>query len=179
MKKVFLLGAMALLVACTGNKQNESATSAEADTAAETEEVVIEDSDELVPVDDLDAEEFAAAQEFIANLVNDLDIDDEWIASHCSPAVIQRLKDDNPYEGDGLATWELKGLIFDSEEMNMEAQVVGFGYGLLHGTPVYSLEKMYQKDEVRAFATTYYGLERQGEDFCITYFDCKAPASEE
>ena len=172
MKKTLLLLSASMLMACTGNKTNESAPAEEETAVVETEEVAIDYDYELTPVDEYDLEEFYAAQEFVSQFITEPEvISEDWIMSHCSPAVIQRLRDDNPYEGDGLAVWELLGDVFESENINAEAEVVAFGYGMLRGKPVYTVEEMYDKEDDTAFATLYFGLERQGEDFRITFFD--------
>lgn len=174
MKKVFYVLAASLLVSCSGSKSNESAA-----TQDNAETVAVETTDEnnyeLEAIEAND-EEFAEAEEFISYVVNDMEWNDtEWIEAHCSASVIERLKEDNPYEGEGLAIWELKGELFESEEMNAAAEVTGFGYGMLHGIPVYYLEKMYRNGEERVFSTTYYGLERNNDDFRIIFFDYNVP----
>lgn len=174
MKKIFYVLAASLLVSCSGNKHNESA-----ETQDNTDTVVNEATDENnyeLEAAEVDAEEFAEAQEFIKYIVDDMEWDEtEWIETHCSASVIERLKADNPYDGEGLALWELKAEHFESEEMNASAEVTGFGYGKLHGVPVYYLEKMYSNGKDRVFSTTFYGLERNGDDFRITFFDFNAP----
>ena len=171
MKKTFLLLSASLLVACAGNKTNESAPAAEEPEVVEAEESDIDYAYELTPVEDYDREEFYMAQEFIAEIIDAQIVDEDWAKEHSTPAVIQRLTDDNPYDCGGLALWELSGRVFGSEIINDEAEVVAFGYGMLRDQPVYTVEKMYDKEDDTAFVTLYYGLERQGDDFRITFFD--------
>lgn len=179
MKKVFFLFAVTTLFACGGNKPNETAEAQKSDSVAIATESASEDDYELQATENPEPEEFALAQEFLSEVINDLQVNEEWVVAHCSESVCQRLKADNPYDGDGFAVWELQGRVFESEIQNDEAQVVGFGYGLLRGTPVYTVEKMYNSGDITLFATMYYGMERKGDDFIITFFDLKPPSAAE
>lgn len=181
MKKTLAIVSVALLTACTGNKTNESANNTATDSI-QIEEVVAEDTQvaELTPIENCDWEAIAVAREFLSTLhspeFNATLLEEDWLKSHCSPQVLQKLRDDNTYEGDGYAAWELAGNIM-SEEENANSEVIAVGYGSLNGIAVHEVVKQYTDGMGnRSEATFYYGLEPKGEeDQMITYFSFVQP----
>ncbi len=176
-----------MLFACSGNKQQssdatntdnavETRVTAEAD-AEKTELLwgyISIDNDHLDPIENVDREEFYRAQEFLMDVVyyneNVDTYSEEWITAHCTPEVKQFLRDKYDFDGEGYAKWLFEGEF--AGEGEYDNQVVGFGYGLRRGKPVYSVEKQYSfQEELQLTRTLYFGLQRNGEDFIITSFE--------
>ena len=62
-----------------------------------------------VPAHDNTAEEDEMIMAFITEMYNNsLYVDDDFLEEHCTPRMLQQLKDDYEYEGEGYANWDFR-----------------------------------------------------------------------
>lgn len=182
----FLLTSLVIMAACTSGKQPD------ASTAAADSLVVVDDAGDLyanaddatlTAIDDVDWDAIYPAREFLSDLYggdqSETIHDRTWLESHCSAEVLQYLKDNYDYEGDGYAAWLLAGDVSGSEELDCDARVIAIGYGMYKGHPVHAVTREYGSGASRMTCVFYFGLEPKGdEDYTITYFDMTDPVSD-
>ncbi|MBR5101187.1 MAG: hypothetical protein IKX34_07820 [Bacteroidales bacterium] len=97
---IMLFCAASLLVSCKKTNTTETVT-----------ETVTVDDPALarVPAHNNTAEEDALIMDFIKEMYeNSLFIENEFLESHCTPNLLQQLKDDYDYEGEGYANWDFR-----------------------------------------------------------------------
>ncbi|MBR5018411.1 MAG: hypothetical protein IKX53_02100 [Bacteroidales bacterium] len=102
---LIFLCAGSLLVSC---KKTNTDNGAATETATET--VTVDDSTlARVPAHNNTAEEDALIMDFIKEMYeNSLFVENEFLESHCTPNLLQQLKDDYDYEGEGYANWDFR-----------------------------------------------------------------------
>lgn len=109
-KSLFKIALLAVLTAATMNSCSKNAAS-QADGAAAPAESAVAASDKT----DISTGDNRIIADFITNMYNEgLYWEEDWLLAHCTPKMLQIMKDNYDYDGEGYAFWILRTSSNDS-----------------------------------------------------------------
>lgn len=127
MKSLLTVLTVSSLLACATSCNSGNSTKTQAESEETTEEQKVEDAPAVEEAQVEAAEDEAGIRDFITNMYEqELYAETDFLETHCSKALLQYLKDQYEYDGEGYAFWLFRTSSQDGkpEAENVESKVL-------------------------------------------------------